>query len=154
MRDVFVRLRTDIYRFFLTVKSLFDWKVFLKSTFLQLLGILIDFFPLFCKMALSILNSGNIINIWIDHDIEFNNFSTIFLLLIEIVLSEDKKYKKTVIIFLIIIMLVTVIIYIVMVFYPNWDIRVPVSFTAGINSVSFFLVLSIGIFCLLGLSKR
>ena len=154
MLNVFIRLRTVVHRFFLTVMSLFDWKVFLKSTFLWLFGILVGFIPLFYKMILSFLDSGNIINIWMDHNIEFNNFSTIFLLLIETVLSEDKKYKKAVIISSMIIMLATAIIYSIMVFYPNWDISVPAYVTSGINSVSFFLVLLIGIFCLLVLSKR
>lgn len=154
MRNVCSRLRSCLSSFFTTIRNMADWKNFFKSVLLWGLGIAFGFVPLIFKMFLSWLENRIIIDIWIDPDIAFCNFNTSFLLLLEAILGEDKECKKAVIVLTLLMMTVCGSYYTAMVFYPNWNMQMPTVYTVAVNSVLFFLVISIGVICFFNLSKH
>ena len=128
-----------------------NWKQFLSTTGLWFVGIMINALPVVyncLRTFLTVKQHMDIVQLfWTDQSILFINFSTGFLLFLEIYFMEQRyeTFSKGMGAILIAYTFVLIIVYTVSFFSPNWNERVGVAVNMRINIATLLVLIVLGL---------
>ena len=128
-----------------------NWKQFLSTTGLWFVGIMINALPVVYNCLRTFLTVNEHIDIiqlfWADQSILFINFSTGFLLFLELYFMEQRyeAFSKGMGAILIAYTFILIIVYTISFFSPNWYERVSDSVNMRINIATLLMLIVLGL---------